>query len=145
MANRRVGSIRTELLAKAREAALNAVQTFNNPLTTFKTETFIVLMVIAWTSLLHAYYRGEKVEYRYIKKQGQNRRTFSRTDSGEYKYWELTRCLYSQSCPLEDPVKKNLRFLIGLRNEIEHHRSAGVDEELTGRYLACCLNFEQAI
>ena len=70
MANRKVWSIRTELLSKSREAALNAVQTFNNPLTTFKTETFIVLMVIAWTSLLHAYYRGKKIEYRYFKQQG---------------------------------------------------------------------------
>ena len=144
MANRKVWSIRTELLAKSREAALNAVQTFNNPLTTFKTETFIVLMVIAWTSLLHAYYRGNKIEYRYFQ-QGPKRRKFYRTESGEYKHWELKRCLRSKSCPLDGPVKSNLRFLIGLRNEIEHHRSAGVDEELTGRYLACCLNFEQAI
>jgi len=145
MAKRQVWSIRTELLAKAREAALNAVQTFNNPLTTFKTETFIVLMVIAWTSLLHAYYRGQKIEYRYFKQQGPNRRKFSRTESGEYKHWELSRCLHSKSCPLDPAVKSNLRFLIGLRNEIEHHMSAGVDEELTGRYLACCLNFEQTI
>ena len=44
------------LLSKSREAALNAVQTFNNPLTAFKAETFIVLMVIAWMYLLHAYF-----------------------------------------------------------------------------------------
>jgi len=67
MAKRQVWSIRAESLAKSREAALNAVQTFNNPLTTFKTETFIVLMAIAWTSLLHAFYRGKKIEYRYFK------------------------------------------------------------------------------
>ena len=65
---KRSPSVKSELLRKSREAALNAVQTFNNPLTTFKTETFIVLMVIAWTYLLHAYYRHKGVEYRYYEK-----------------------------------------------------------------------------
>ena len=65
MTRTRGPSVKKELLFKSREAALNAIQTFNNPLTTFKTETFIVLMVIAWTYLLHAYYRQEGVEYRY--------------------------------------------------------------------------------
>ena len=46
---------------------------------------------------------------------------------------------------LDAPTKSNLRFLIELRNEIEHHESAGVDEAFTGRYLACCLNFEREI
>jgi len=71
---------------------LNAIQTFNNPLTTFKTETFIVLMVIAWRSLLHAYYRSQGVEYRYFDQKPQ-RRWFHRTRSGAYRYWELERCL----------------------------------------------------
>ena len=39
----------------------------------------------------------------------------------------------------------NLRFLIGLRHEIEHHQSAGSDERFSGRYLACCLNYERYI
>ena len=60
--------MKKELLTKSREAALNAVQTFNNPLTTFKAETFIVLMVIAWTYLLHAHYRQEGIEYRYFER-----------------------------------------------------------------------------
>ena len=59
MANARGPSVHKELLRKSREAALNSVQTFNNPLTTFKTETFIVLMNIAWLYLLHAYYRRQ--------------------------------------------------------------------------------------
>ena len=123
---------------------MNAIQTFNNPLTTFKTQTFIVLMVIAWRSLLHAYYREQGVEYRYFD-QGPKRRRFHRTKLGAYRYWELERCLNDNQCPLDAPTKSNLRFLIELRNEIEHHESAGVDEAFTGRYLACCLNFEREI
>ena len=146
MARRRGPSIRSQLLDKSREAALNAVQTFNNPLTTFKTETFIVLMVIAWTYLLHAYYRRQGVEYRYFRiPSGSKRRRFCRTNSRSFKYWELQRCLNEKVCPLDAPTKSNLRFLIGLRNEIEHHQSAGVDEAFTGRYISCLLNYEREI
>ena len=141
---KRSPSVRAELLRNSREAALNAVQTFNNPLATFKTETFIVLIVIAWTYLLHAYYQQNRVEYRYYEK-GPKRRKFDRTKSGAFKYWELERCLNDRACPLDAPTKLNLRFLIGLRNEIEHHRSAGADERFSGRYLACCLNYERYI
>ena len=146
MARIRGPSIQGQLLDKSREAALNAVQTFNNPLTTFKTETFIVLMVIAWTYLLHAYYRHQGVEYRYFRiLPSSKRRKFCRTKSGSFKYWELQRCLNEKACPLDGPTKSNLRFLIGLRNEIEHHQSAGVDEAFTGRYIACLLNYERDI
>lgn len=136
--------VKLELLRKSREAALNAVQTFNNPLTTFKAETFIVLMVIAWTYLLHAYYRQKGVEYRYHE-QGAKRRKFVRKESGAYKYWELGKCLDHCKCPLDGPTKKNLRFLIGLRNEIEHHQSVGSDDWFSARYLACCLNYERFV
>lgn len=144
MAGKRGPSIQRELLLKSREAALNAVQTFNNPLTVFKAETFIMLMVVAWTYLLHAYYRREGLEYRYYK-QGATRKRFDRTRAGAFKYWELEQCLNEDSCPLDRPTQQNLRFLIGLRHEIEHHQSTGVDQRLSGRYLACCLNYERYV
>ena len=144
MAKKRSPSVKAELIHNSREAALNAVQTFNNPLTTFKTETFIVLMVIAWTYLLHAYYRHNGVEYRYFTK-GPKRRKFDRTKSGAFKHWEIERCLNEKTCPLDGPTKQNLRFLTGLRHEIEHRRSAGADGRFSGRYLACCLNYERYI
>ena len=144
MAKKRSPRVKVGLIRKSREAALNAVQTFNNPLTTFKTGTFIVLMNIAWLYLLHAYYRGEGVEYRYFDK-GPQRRKFRRTKSGTFIYWDLVQCLNHNACPLDRSTKQNLKFLIGLRNEIEHHQSAGVDERFSGRYFACCLNYERYI
>ena len=144
MVKNRGPSVQAELIRQSREAALNAVQTFNNPLTTFKTETYIVLIVVAWTYLLHAYYRREGIEYRYYT-QGPKRRRFERTKLGAFKHWELERCLNEQACPLDKPTKLNLRFLIGLRHEIEHRRSAGTDERFSPRYLACCLNYERYI
>ncbi len=144
MARTRRSPVKTELLKKSREAALNAVQSFNSPLTTFKTETFIVLMVIAWTYLLHAYYHSQRIEYRYYEKRPKSRK-FKRDSEGRYRYWDLRQCLNELACPLDNPTKKNLLFLIGLRNEIEHHESTGVDESLLSRYLACCLNYERFI
>ncbi len=104
-------------MAKAKEAALAAISVYNDPNTRFKSETFIVLMVIAWTYLLHAYFRSRHIEYRYFT-LGNKRRRFDRTKHGAYKYWELERCLNDDQSPLDLDTVNNLRFLIGLRHEI---------------------------
>jgi len=142
--NRRFHSVRGQLLSKAREAALTAIQTFNNPLVHFKSETFIVLMVIAWTYLLHAYYKGKGIEYRRYEQKAK-RRKYLRTKSGSFKYLELTGCLENEACPLPGPVQKNLMFLLGLRHEIEHHMPPRLDDYMSGRYQACCVNFNTYI
>jgi len=144
MKNKRTQSVAESLIQKSREAAMHAVQAFNNPLTTFRAEAFIVLMVIAWTYLLHAHYRKMDVDYRYYD-QRPIRKHYHRTKTGAYKYWELERCLNEDYCPLDPSTQSNLRFLVGLRHEIEHHQSSGVDEQLAGRYLACCLNYERTL
>lgn len=138
MARRRIYSQRLELIRSSREAALAAIQTYNNPLITFKTESFIVLMIIAWTYLLHAYYRANGTEYRYCK-MGNKRRIFDKVN-GQYRYWELSKCVNVQACPLDGDTKNNLRFLIGLRNQVEHSRATELDTYLSGRYQACALN-----
>lgn len=98
--NRTIGSLTLELLAKSREAALGAIRVFNDPHVSFKSETYIVLMVIAWTYLLHAYYRKNKIEYRYFTMQGK-RHKFDRTKRGAFKYWELERCLNESMSPID--------------------------------------------
>lgn len=141
---RRIGSIKTELLKKSREAALAAVQVFNNPNITFKSETYIVLMVIAWTYLLHAYYRSIHVDYRYYSMTG-TRKKYSTTSCGAHKYWELERCLNFDNTPIDKNTANNLRFMIGLRHEIEHQMTTRIDDILSARFQACCLNFNTYI
>lgn len=138
--SRSIGSIRRELVIKSRESALAAIRAFNDPQVTFKSETYIVLMMIAWIYLLHAHYRGQGIDYRYYR-QGPKRRIFNRTRRGAYKHWELDRCLNEKRCPLDRDTKNNLRFLIGLRNEIEHQMTLSLDDYLSGRYQACAINF----
>jgi len=141
---RRIGSIKSELLRKSREAALAAVQIFNNPNISFKSESYVVLMVIAWTYLMHAYFRGKKIEYRYCQPNGK-RREFDKTKYGAYKYWELERCLNDEKSPIDKDTANNLRFLIGLRHEIEHQMTTRIDDVLSARFQACGLNYNEYI
>lgn len=142
---RKVSSIKRELIIKSREAALSAVQVFNNPLITFKSEMFIVNMIIAWTYLLHAYYRSQGIEYRYHEILPSGRRKFDKTKHGADKYWELERCLNDRSCPVNSDAANNLKFLIGLRHEIEHQMTSRIDDALSARFQAACLNFNDLI
>lgn len=139
---RSIGSLKSELVKKSREAALSGVQVFNNPNITFKSEAYIVLMIIAWTYLLHAFYRGKKVEYRYYQVSGK-KRIFDKTKNGAYKYWELERCLNDKQSPVDKDAANNLRFLIGLRHEIEHQMTSRIDDLLSARFQACCLNYNE--
>jgi len=134
------GSLTAELVAKAKEAAIAAIRLYNDPAMRFKSETYIVLMVIAWTYLLHAHYRAKGIDYRYFS-QGPKRKRYDRTKRGAYKYWELERCIFDAACPVDRDAANNLRFLIGLRHEIEHQMTRSLDGFLSGRYQACAMNF----
>lgn len=141
---RRVSSVKNELIKKSRESTLAAVQIFNNPNITFKAETYIVLMIIGWTYLMHAYYRNIGKEYRYYTMKGSKRR-FDRTKYGAFKYWELEKCINNKTSPLDSNTKNNLLFVIGLRHEIEHQMTTRIDDLLSARFQACCLNFNHYI
>lgn len=139
---RKVGSVKNELIQKSKESMLTAVQIFNNPNIQFKSESFIVLAIISWTYLLHAYYRDKKTEYRYFEQRGK-RKKFDTTRHGAYKYWELERCLNDKKTPIDKITSSNLKFLIGLRHEIEHQMTTKIDDLLSARFQACCLNYNQ--
>jgi hypothetical protein len=129
-----------ELLVKAREAMIAAVHTFNSAGLHFRAELFIVTSVIAWTYLLHAYYKREGVDYRY-KRGG----AVEKTPSGAEKYWELGQCLAHGRCPLDNGVVNNLKFLTEIRHEIEHRSTNRIDDTLSAKLQACCINFNDAI
>jgi hypothetical protein len=137
---RRIFSERRELILKSREAALSAVQIYNNPLTGFKTESFIILFIIAWTYLLHSYYRANGIEYRYYT-AAKTRKRFVKNPDGSIKYWDMKECISQDACPLDRDTKSNLLFLIGLRNQVEHKKATGLDSYLSARYQACALNY----
>jgi len=138
---RRYHSLKDELVRKSRESMLAAVQIYNNPNITFKAEIFISLAVIAWTYLMHGYYRSKKIDYRYYHMKG-SRKEYDRTKHGAYKRWELERCLNEKACPLDADTQANLRFLIGIRHEIEHQMTDKIDEYISAKLQACAINFD---
>ena len=138
---RKVKSVKDELVKKSREAILAAVQIYNSPHITFKAESFITLAIIGWTYLLHAYYRSKKVCYRYYRYDGK-KKVFDKTKYGAYKHWELERCLNDKNCPLDADTISNLRFLIGVRHEIEHQMTDKIDEFISAKLQACAINFD---
>lgn len=129
------------LVQKARESALLAVETYNRPTATFRSGAYIVLMVIAWTSLCHALFLRKGVKPFYRKKGS---RRYERVD-GEPKRWELKECLNQLFGNDNPPVRKNLEFFIGLRNKIEHCSLAQLDPEIFGECQAMLLNFESLL
>ena len=118
------------------EAMIAAVQTFNSAGLTFRAELFIVTAIIAWTYLLHAWFRREGVDHRY---SGQ------KTKEGADKYWELGHCLKQGKCPAKGGVAKNLEFLIEIRHEIEHRSTNRIDDALGAKLQSCALNFNDLL
>lgn len=125
-----------ELLIKAREAMIAAVQTFNSAGLTFRAELFIVTAIIAWTYLLHAWFKREGIDYRY---PGQ------KTKEGADKFWELGHCLKQGKCPARGGVARNLEFLIEIRHEIEHRSTSRIDDALGAKLQSCALNFNDLL
>lgn len=138
---RRVKSIKDELVGKSREALLAAVQIYNTPQITFKAESFITLSIIGWTYLLHAYYHSKGICYRYYRFNGK-KKVFDKTKYGAYKHWELERCINDKNCPLDTDTIANLRFLIGVRHEIEHQMTDKIDGFISAKLQACAINFD---
>lgn len=127
-----------KLLEKSKDSALLAVEIYNKPRTEFKTGGFVVLMHIAWTSLFHAIFERDRIMYYYKKNK-----VHYETIDGDYKAWELSTCLKKYGTTIDDPVKKNLQFLIKLRNKIEHRFAPMLDQDIFGECQANLINFEQ--
>lgn len=102
------------LAYKARNFALLAVATYNNPFSEFRIYGHIVHMIIAWTSLFHAIFQREKTSFFYID----NTTQMPKKKDGEDMVWELGRCIDEYWKNTNNPIKSNLEFLIGLRNKL---------------------------
>jgi len=130
------------LLEKAREASILAVNVYNNPVTVFRTSAYIVLMNIAWTSLLHAIYEMRGVKYYY--KNPKDRRKYIRVE-GDPKTWDLIKCASEYFKDGDNPMYINIKFFVGLRNKIEHKYAPKIDRYIFGECQSYLLNFEEIL
>ncbi len=128
---------------KCRAAAIAAVEAYNRPGRRFRTAQFIVLITIAWTGCLHAIFYKRKRRPWYRKRTSGTGRgiRYVKVD-GEPKHWELSECLAQYFGANHPAERKNLEFLIGLRNKIEHRHMPAFDASLYGECQAALLNLE---
>lgn len=119
-------------IIKAHQSALLAVEIYNKPLSTYRTEGFIVLMMIAWNSLFHAIFlnKGENIKY---------------SEKGIDNYLDLRKCINKYTGKLKKEISANLELLIEIRDQIVHKENPVIDDKLFGYCQSCLLNFEEIL
>lgn len=131
------------LVAKARESALAAVRVYNDPAAGFRSETFIVLMVIAWNSLFQAILERDGIDY-YVRDPAGHQVLIN----GRAKVLD-TGQLAARAVPGDGPrqraIRANLDFFLGLRHQIAHRYLPALDLEVTAEAQAMLLNFEDLL
>lgn len=123
-------------LRKAIEIFKTAILIYNNNVLFTRSETFIVLSIIAWTYLLHVRLIGEGVTPVHKNADGT-----SVLIDGQEKLWELSFCIERPEVGLSAGEKANLKYLIAIRNAIEHRSSEDVNDALQAKIQANALNF----
>jgi hypothetical protein len=133
-------------LDKCCSATVAAVDAYNRPGGRFRTAQFIVLIVIAWSALFHAlFYRSRRRPWYRQKPTGTGRGIRYVRIDGDPKHWELAECLKQHFGDQHPPERKNLEFLLGLRNKIEHRHLPQLDPSLYGECQASLMNLESLL
>jgi hypothetical protein len=133
-------------LEKCRSATIAAVEAYNRPGPRFRTAQYLIMIIIAWNALFHAiiYHRGKKPWFK-KKTSGTGKGVRYIKIDGEPKHWDLQECLKQYYEADNPPERKNLEFLIGLRNKIEHRHLPELDASLYGECQSALLNLEELI
>jgi hypothetical protein len=134
-------SIEDRLVANARQAALAAIRLYNDPSAGFRTETFVVLMIIAWNCLFQARLELLNVDYRELNDDGSPQEF-----QGRARYlgtWDLA--IKSLNGAGEADILANLDFFLGLRHLVEHRYLPAVDVMVAGEAQSMLLNFEELL
>jgi hypothetical protein len=131
-------------IEKCRSSAIAAVDAYNRPGPRFRTAQYLILITIAWTAIFHAifYKRGRRPWYR--KQSTGTGVRYVKVD-GEPKHWDLSECVKQYFTDKQPPERKNLEFLTGLRNKIEHRHLPELDSALYGECQAALLNLEELL
>lgn len=129
------------LLAKARESALAAVRVYNDPTAGFRTETFVLLMVVGWNSLMQAMLERDHVDY-YVRDEDGNQIPIDERPK-VLETWQLVELALAS--PDKRAMRENLDFFLGLRNQIAHRYLPALDLVTTGEAQALLINFERVL
>lgn len=126
------------IVQASKDEALFAVEVYNTTSARRSLEAFVVHMHLAWLYLLQAEFTRDSIDFRYWDR---DHRHLSRVD-GEPRTWELAECVRQRWPAINDPVRQNLEFFIGLRNRIEHRHQDAIGIAVAGHAQAMILNYE---
>ncbi|STX41136.1 Protein of uncharacterised function (DUF3644) [Legionella donaldsonii] len=128
------------ILESSIDSALLAVEIYNKPRATFRTQAYIALMIMAWTRLFHCYFYS-RIGDKFYLKDPKNKR-YIKID-GERRAWSLSDCMKEYG-KLREDVRANLNLFIPLRNKIEHRHinKHEFDVILFGECQAFLFNYE---
>lgn len=129
-----------QLLMKSRDAAILSVEVYNRPNSHFRTESFLVNITIGWTSLFHAIFENTGVKYFYRDNDG----NIEEVD-GDAKAWDLSKCVKEYFGSNHSAVHENLKFVVRLRNKVEHRFVPQLDMHVAGECQAALLNYDELI
>lgn len=133
-------------LEKCRCAAIAAVECYNRPGPRFRTAQFVIMIIVAWTGLFHAFFYNKNRRPWYRSKTGTaGRGTRYVKIDGEPKHWDLPECMKQYWGDRNPPERKNLEFILGIRNKIEHRNIPELDVGLYGECQACLSNLDQLL
>lgn len=121
---------------KAVEIFKSAVLVYNNNMVKTRSETFIVLSIISWTYLIHAKLISQGIAPIYKNTDGT-----SVMVNGQEKLWELGYSIERPESGLSSGEKMNLKYLIAIRNAIEHRSSEDINDAIQAKVQANALNF----
>jgi len=123
-------------IRKAVEIFKTAILVYNNNILSTRSEAFIVLSIIAWTYLMHARLIGEGIPPVFKNADGT-----SVLVDGQEKLWDLSYCIERPEAGLSPGEKANLKYLIAIRNAIEHRSAEDINDALQAKVQANALNF----
>jgi hypothetical protein len=129
------------LISKARQSALEAVASYNNPMSPFRSGSFIVHMHIAWNALLLGIFLRQGIKPHYIDAKTGKPELLN----DEVKWWDLGKCAKEYWKGAECATSKNIEFFVGIRNKIEHSLMPELDLDIFGECQAHLINFENIL
>lgn len=123
-------------IRKAVDIFKTAIMIYNNNTLFTRSENFIVLSIISWTYVLHCRLRLAGLNPRYVNADGS-----PILIDGQEKLWELSYCIERPEVELSAGEKHNLKYLIAIRNAVEHRSCDDINDSLQAKIQANCLNF----
>lgn len=127
-----------QLLKKAKDSVLLAIEIYNKPNTEFRSGGYIILMMIAWSALLHAIFL--KNNNNCFERAKNNRIIYVYGEPKVLPLADLTTKYFPRT---NDPIRLNLELFIPLRDKLEHRSYPQLDDEIFGECQALLMNFEE--